>query len=195
MPHPTWFDWITVAAIVIGPILALLTQRILDWMRREKDQRLNIYLTLMSLRATWLDPQSVRAFNSIDTVFSRSGDKPIRDAWAKVIAHSETGKEKIATPDEIRAWNDRMLDLRVDLYQAIGSAVGFDQTVDYIKTRIYVPQLHADIESEWHQIRKQLSHAITNDGIKIIPGAPLQPLKGEVPQSALPQMESLFVHP
>lgn len=185
MQKPTWFDWITVAAIIIGPILALITQRILDRMRREKDQRINIYLTLMALRATWLHPDCVRALNTIDTVFSSRGDKNIRDAWAKVIAHAESGNPG-GTDAALRAWNDRMFDLRVDLYQAIGAAVGFNHTIDYIKTRFYAPQLHADIEAEWNQIRKQLASAVTNDGLKIILPASSQ-VQENVTQATPPQ--------
>ena len=88
--HPTWFDWITVAGIILGPIFALFAQRALDWMREKKKQRLAIYFTLMSTRATPLHPDHVRALNSIDTVFSRRSDQDVRAAWTKLLAHVGT---------------------------------------------------------------------------------------------------------
>jgi hypothetical protein len=61
---PTWFDWIAVAAIVVGPILALLTQRILDGLREKRRQRIGLYLTLMGTRAAFLAPEHIRALPS-----------------------------------------------------------------------------------------------------------------------------------
>lgn len=162
--HPSWFDWITVAAIVAGPILALASQRALDWLREKKSRRVQLYRTLMSYRtpATWL----MRALNSIDVVFDKKGDKPIRDAWAAVIAHAT-----IKIPDDVegkRRWNERLFDLRVDLYQLVGDAVGYSHSVDYIKTQMYYPQYHVDAEQEGVQIRKQLAKAITDDGLRVL---------------------------
>jgi hypothetical protein len=71
--HPSWFDWITVAAIVLGPVLALFAQRALDWLREKKKRRATLYMTVMSLRGAWLHTESLRALNSIDTVFSGGG--------------------------------------------------------------------------------------------------------------------------
>jgi hypothetical protein len=35
-------------------------------------RRVNLYLTAMSLRATWLHPDSKRALNSIDTIVAKA---------------------------------------------------------------------------------------------------------------------------
>jgi hypothetical protein len=167
--HPSWFDWLTVLAIVVGPILALLTQRLLDWIREKKQRRVQLYLTVMSLRATWLHPDSVRALNSIDTIFDGESDSDVRKAWSAVIAFARTPQPDFRVQrDQALAWNDHLVDLRVDLYQLLGVAVGYNHTVDYIKTQFYNPQLHQDIEQELSQIRKQFAKAITDDGLKVV---------------------------
>ena len=167
--HPSWFDWITVVAIIVGPILALLSQRGLDRLREKKKLRVQLYLTVMSLRATWLHADSVRALNSIDTIFDRESDSGVRAAWTAVISFARTSQPDFqAHHDEAIAWNDRLVDLRVDLYQLLGKAVGYNHTVDYIKTQFYNPQLHRDIEEELSQIRKQFAKAITEDGLKVV---------------------------
>jgi hypothetical protein len=172
-PHPSWFDWITVAAILLGPVLALFAQRLLDWMREKKQRRVQLYVTAMSLRGTWLHSDSVRALNSIDTIFDKRGDKPVRDAWERVIKHANTPMpDRQAQPNENKAWLDRLLDLRVDLYQLLGAAVGYDHTIDYIKTQLYVPQYHVDVELEQTMIRKQFAKAITDDGLKVVIHSP-----------------------
>ncbi len=167
--HPTWFDWITVAAIFIGPVFALFAQRVLDWMREKKQRRVQLYQIAMALRGTWLHPDSVRALNSIDTIFDKKKDQKIRDAWAAVIKHACTLMPNANThPDENRAWLDRLWDLRVDLYQVLGTAVGYDHTIDYIKNQLYVPQGYVDAEIEGILIRKQFAKAITDDGLKVL---------------------------
>ncbi len=42
---PGWFDWITVAAILLGPILALSVQRWLDSLRQEKQRKFQLFET------------------------------------------------------------------------------------------------------------------------------------------------------
>src|SRR5580698_10772304 len=90
--HPSWFDWITVAAIVLGPILALLAQRALDWLREKKNRRVQLYFTLMSLRAAPLHPDHVKALNSIDTIFDRDSDERIRERWRTVLQHLNSAR-------------------------------------------------------------------------------------------------------
>jgi hypothetical protein len=169
--HPSWFDWITVTAIVVGPVFALFAQRALDRFREKKNRRVQLYLTAMSLRATatWLNFDSLKALNSIDTVFARRKDKPIRDAWAKVIAHAYTKQpDPNIDPERARAWNLDLFDLRMDLYQILGTAVGYKFTFDYIKNQVYWPQYHVTAEQEGIAIRQQLAKAITNDGLKVV---------------------------
>src|SRR5712692_4084551 len=91
---PTWFDWLTVVAIVAGPILALLAQRLIDRLREKKERRVRLFMTLMSTRATQLAPDHINALNSIDVVFSSGRDKRIRDAWHAVLKHLETDVSK-----------------------------------------------------------------------------------------------------
>jgi hypothetical protein len=169
--HPSWSDWITVGAIVLGPILALFAQRLLDWMREKRSVRLNLYLTVMSYRAIWIHLDSLKALNSIDAVFDRKKDQPIREAWGAVIAHASTPRPDWNTDQEAaRRWDSRLLDLRSDLYQLLGKAVGYDHSVDYIKTHMYYPDYHSNNELDWLFIRSQLTKVLTDHGIKVIVG-------------------------
>lgn len=186
MPKPTWFDWITVAAIILGPILALLAQRALDWLREKKQRRVQIYTTLMALRSNPLHPDHVRALNSIDAIFDRRKDSTVREMWGRVLAH-------LATDVNTSGWQERLIDLRVDLYQAVGRAVGYDHTIEYIKNRIYNPSLYNDIDVETLLIRKGLAHSVTNNGLRVIlvePGQPSQPVQApaqpEAPRAVAP---------
>ena len=85
----------------------------------------------------------------------------MRECWGKVLAH-------ISTDPNSPGWGQTLLDLRVDLYQAIGKAVGYDHTIDYIKNRIYSPAAYNDMEGEIMQIRKGLAKAMTEEGFNVV---------------------------
>jgi hypothetical protein len=157
-------------AIFFGPVSALMASRALDWLREKKKARLALYYTAMSYRATstWLHPDSLRALNNIDIVFSDKKDAPVRDAWAKVIAHAYTKRpDWVADQEGARQWDARLLDLRSDLYRLLSVSVGRDLSLDYIKTHIYYPEYHVNAELEWLQIRKQLSKILSDSGLKV----------------------------
>jgi hypothetical protein len=156
--HPSWFDWITVAAIVLGPILALLTQRALDWLRSKEDRREKLYFTLISTRAQWLSNEHVQAVNSIDVVFA--DDKNIRALWRKCLEH-------LATDEKAAGWNDTLIDLRVDLYQAIGNKLGYRYTTDYLKRGIYFPKHHGLIFEDQAKLLRGLATAVETGRLKV----------------------------
>jgi len=162
MSKPAWFDWLTVAAIVLGPVLALLTQRVLDRIREKKKQRVGLYLALMSSRAQPLSPEHVRALNAIDVVFNRKRrDQTIRAAWEKWLAHAATDAKQ-------PGWGERLNDLKVELLQAMGSAVGYEFDIDHLKRQSYIPMGHIDVEQEVAQIRQTFAKVLTDKGLKVL---------------------------
>jgi len=60
-----------------------------------------------------------------------------------------------------------LADLKVDLFREIGTRVGYIFTTDYLKRQIYYPTHYGDIEEDSIRIRKALSHALTDDGLKV----------------------------
>ena len=161
MPHPpSWFDWLTVIAIVLGPILALFAQRWLDLLREKKNRRVQLYMTLMLHRATPLHTDHINAVNLIDVVFDGRRDQKIRDARQKLMDH-------IFTDESLPGWYDRANDLRADLYQAIGSSVGYEFTTDYLKRLAYAPVYQGNKETQENRIRQMLAESFTEDGLKV----------------------------
>lgn len=160
---PIWFDWFVVlSAILFSPVLAVFAQRLIDRLREKKDRRVACYLTLMSLRASPLHPDHVRAVNSIDTIFdgNRGKDVRIREAWGKVLQH-------LSTDAKDPGWAEKLTDLHTDLYQAVGKAVGYDHSVDYLKTRIYNPQRYLDMENDNLEITHGLAKALSEGILKV----------------------------
>lgn len=52
-------------------------------------------------------------------------------------------------------WGERKFDLLIELVYLMGQSLGYDR-IDKaaIRDNTYVPQGYADVEGEWHQIRK-----------------------------------------
>jgi hypothetical protein len=157
---PTWFEWLTVVALLLGPILALMSQRALDRIREKQQQRLRVYFTLMSTRASHLAPAHVQALNQIDVLFNRDKDAPIREAWRTLFRHIET---KPTAP----GWHERLADLKADLYLVMGKAVGYTFTLDYLKRGIYSPQFYMDTELDQVRIRQAVVKVLEDDAVKV----------------------------
>jgi uncharacterized protein DUF6680 len=156
--HPYWFDWITVLAIVAGPVLALWTQRILDGVREQDKTQKQLYFTLMSTRAIWLSNEHVTALNSIDIVFAK--DKNIRNLWKECLDH-------LATDESTEGWTEIITNLRVDLYQAIGNKLGYRYTSDYIKRGIYFPKRHTITITNQDKVLAGLAKAVEDGKLKV----------------------------
>lgn len=104
----------------------------------------------------------VQALNSIAVVFAKDSDRAIRDAWSKV-------RDQMALDaDKTPRWAERLLDLKCDLLQVMGSTLGFEFTVDYLKQAGYVPRHYTDLEQDQLIIRQHLVKVLTEDGIKVV---------------------------
>ena len=82
------FEWISLAAILVGPILAVLATRFLDNRRSARDQRLAVFKTLMRTRRTPTVPDHVGALNLVEIEFANDG--PVLSAWRALFSHLGT---------------------------------------------------------------------------------------------------------
>jgi hypothetical protein len=90
-------DWITVAAVVAGPILAVQAQRIVESINKKHERRLKIFKSLMSTRAERVSREHVQALNLIDIEFygrvkfrtrwQTRSEKAVTNAWKNYNAH------------------------------------------------------------------------------------------------------------
>ena len=63
-------DWLVILAIIIAPILAVQVQKILEAIKETKNNKMELFKSLMATRATPLYPKHVEALNMIDIIFS-----------------------------------------------------------------------------------------------------------------------------
>lgn len=142
--------WLTIAAIVLGPLLAFAVQNFRDGRRERRNRKLEIFRKLMMTLKVPLNPVHVDAINSIPVEFY--DDPKVLDAWRLYASHLN---QRHSPGDDLARWVERKFDLLVKLVHLIGQGLGYG-TIDEaaIRDNTYVPQGYADVESEWQQIRK-----------------------------------------
>lgn len=139
-----------VFATLLGPVLAVQTQKWLERSRAIDDRRRNIFRTLMATRGAVLSPGHVEALNTIPLEFygTRGKLKEINDAWKLFLDHHAPG---LVAND---AWMQKRQDLFLDLLHGISQFLGYGFTRSQLDRDIYNPQAHGDLETEQTIIRK-----------------------------------------
>jgi hypothetical protein len=82
-------EWLTLLAIILGPILAVQAQKWIERATEERKERQVIFRTLMRTRANILSREHVDALNMIPLVFSkkREHDNEVRKKWEILFNH------------------------------------------------------------------------------------------------------------
>lgn len=152
-------EWVMVAAILCGPVLAVQAQKWLEILRENKNRRLYIYKRLMTTRSATLSPNHVEALNAIDLEFNGKGrkDQRVRRRWKEYLDHlGSLNQDPEEQKQQLDRWTDRGRDLLADLLYDMGLAVGYDFDKVHIRRGIYSPIGHANYEFETQAIRRLL---------------------------------------
>jgi hypothetical protein len=176
-------EWIMIVAIVVGPILAVVTQLVWQKMRLKRDQKLWVFSTMMSLRAVPLNPDFIKAVNFIDVVFYNN--KKIRDRWKAVLAHlsSDAYKPENFTPAAFERFRDLLAELLAEMAKDLG--YNFDYT--HIKENAWTPTLHGQEFEENIKLRKALLASFDAAGgihVVVRPRPVLQAAPAQAPAAA-----------
>lgn len=154
-------EMITIAAIVLAPLLAFTAQWSLQFLRERRERKIWVFRTLMSTRATILSPDHVKALNLIDLEFnsSRRKDKDIRDAWHTYHSHLYTVRPADGAMQV--AWDKESSDLLNALLYKMSIRLGFGFEYSQIKKGAYVPEYYSATELDLILIRKGLLALVT----------------------------------
>lgn len=141
--------WLTIVAIIAGPLLAFEAQRIRDNRREQRVRKLEIFRKLIMTLKVPLAASHVDALNSIHVEFYK--DEKVLDAWRLYASHLN---QRVPQADGAR-WVERKFDLLVELVYLIGQSLGYTR-IDRaaLRDNTYVPKGYGDVESEWETIRK-----------------------------------------
>ena len=154
----------TIIAIVSGPIIALQIQRRLDHGREARNRKMWVFKTLMSFRATALDPTFVQALNLIDVEFDgkSANEKAVRDAWKVLLDHFyDLGRPEFK-PDASSV--EKSAQLKANLLLLMGKCLGYDFDEVQIKKGSYYPTGLGDVQQEQHAIRRGLLNILSGKG-------------------------------
>lgn len=161
-------DIAIIFATILGPILAVQAQRIVDLHRERRKAKDNIFRTLMATRGTRLSPEHVRALNMVELEFEDKRSKPVREAWRAYNNHLNTRMADDAL------WSNKMVDLLVDMLYEMKKYLkypDFDKT--QIRTSWYAPVAHNTLEEENTAIRGSLIKVLKGESALVI--APEEP--------------------
>lgn len=160
-------SWLTIAAVVVGPILALMAQRVLDSIRETHNRQLHVFRELMITRSLRLSPRHVEALNAVPLEFKDKGkDVKTIAAWKAYLLHLGTDSSK-----DYGAWTKTGAVLLIDLLFEMSKRVGFKIEKLRIETEIYLPQFFNVLETEQNALRKELLEVLNGTGSRKIPVA------------------------
>jgi hypothetical protein len=145
-------DWLMIAVVFIGPIVAVRLTRFLDDRREIRDRKLNIFKTLMATRAYNVSWPHVEALNRIDLEFEKDDPKEraVLNAWKEY--HDLLG-DKHLSPEQ---WAAKRVDLLVELLHKMALVLNYDFDKTHIKNSSYAPKVHGDMEAQQEAFRRMM---------------------------------------
>ncbi|WP_109440501.1 DUF6680 family protein [Acinetobacter haemolyticus] len=155
----TLSDTLIILATALSPLIAVQVTQFLATKREIRDRKLWIFKTLMATRAQSLSSLHVEALNRIDLEFSPKikKEKAVLDVWSYYLDHMSSSMVSL------EAWENRRVDLLIDLLYAMGIAVGYNFNKTQIKNAIYNPVAHERMDRENEQIRQRLLEVLGGD--------------------------------
>lgn len=132
---------INIVAIILSPILAVIITQRLQNRAKKREDKLNIFKTLMANRNFgWVGRDSVYALNIIDIVFSDS--KKVREQWALYYEYMGRPTESIST--------NTIIIKRTELLEAMAEDLGYKGKVTWVTVQnSYTPKGYTDyLDSE-----------------------------------------------
>ena len=142
--------WLTILAIFLGPITALLVQKRVEIAREKRERQVELFRRLMANRGAILSQPYVQALNSIEVEFF--GNRSIIDAWHELVDHYNTAHDP--NDDAFKRWVARLNDLATNMLYAMGESLGFHFDRVTLQKNAYTPQAWGDLEAEMTKLRK-----------------------------------------
>ncbi len=170
-------DWVMVIAVLMGPVLAVQAQKIVEKMRDKRNRRLQIFKTLMSTRAERVSREHVQALNLIDIEFYGSlifgirlqtkREKAITNAWKNYNSHLND-KSYLSLEEWYRDGDSLFTKMLYEISQALG--YDFDEV--QLKRDAYKPEAHVNLENSQITVLDGLAKVLSNQNplsVKLVP--------------------------
>jgi hypothetical protein len=140
-------------------------------LRKDRDQKMWVFTTLMTLRGSSLTQDFVKALNFIDVVFYKN--ESVRTKWKNLLTHlsSEAYKAEPVAESTLEKTRDLPAELLVEMAEDLG--LGYNFT--HIKSNAYYPQALVTTDTDNFVLRKKLIAALNGQGVlsvKLVEDAP-----------------------
>ena len=153
-------DFAVIFATLLGPVLAVQAQKLLERTRDAKRRKEQVFRTLMATRAARISPEHVQALNMIDFEYYGGGrrEQEVREAWNEYRDHLNT---KYA-PEALPVWSASSDDLFFELLHRMAACVDLPFEKAHIKKSAYSPIAHGNLEQDQTTIRAGLVALFSN---------------------------------
>lgn len=149
-------DWGVIFATLLGPILAVWASEWRALRRQTRDTQEKVFFSLMTTRASRLQPGHIAALNRIDIAFPARRHPAIADAWAQYLRlFSESA---VMSPP----WLERANNQFADLMKAMADELHIPLSMDAIKNAAYHPQVFVTAENQLNEIRMLILELLRN---------------------------------
>ncbi|HIF9171096.1 TPA: DUF6680 family protein [Photobacterium damselae] len=147
-------DIIMTAAVIVGPILAVQAQKLVESFSDKRERRMRIFRTLMSTRAERLHREHVQSLNMIDIEFygrvipvlrikyQTKKEQAVTHAWKIYNNHLHRQSEY----ESVQQWRKKGDELFVELIYAMSQCLSYDYDKVQLERDSYRPQAHGDYE-------------------------------------------------
>jgi hypothetical protein len=145
-------EWVTILALLVGPVLAVIVTRYVDSIRAKHERRMTIFRALMATRRAQLSPEHVGALNLVEIEFH--GETPVIEAWKNYFSNlSGPAIYPTATPQDVDQFVRARSNLLTKLLHAIATSLKFKMEQLDIDERGYAPTAWFNDENTVRQIR------------------------------------------
>jgi hypothetical protein len=158
-------DWLMMLAVVLGPILAVQIQKFIERKSESKNNKLKVFQSLMTTRASTLAYQHVSALNMVGLEFNEKKYSKVVNAWKTYLDHLSSYPKDDLNMQKV--WSEKRDDQLSDLLYEMGISLNFDFDKVHIKKAGYFPQAYVDQEMQNNFIRRELTEILL--GNKSIP--------------------------
>lgn len=165
-----WKDVIMTGAVIVGPILAVRAQKIIETMREKRQRRISLFRTLMSTRAEPLNREHVQALNMIDiefygwmiplihTRYQTKDEQAVTHAWKIYNSHLN----KLGSYQSPDTWI-RTQELLSDLLYALSNSLNYDFDKVQLQRDCYRPIAYQQQEDIQKSILTNMNQVLLGD--------------------------------
>lgn len=167
---------LTIFALFLGPVFAVLVTRYIDYKRDIKTRKLEVFRTLMRYRKERLTYDFVGALNIIEVEFN--DDKNVIEAWKKLFEHF--CKLSTHPHEDVQRGHSELEKLSASLLQKIAKNLGIKIDSLEIINSGYTPEGWVKFQNETADIRFMLLELL--EGKRSLPINVIELLKQDIKQ-------------